>query len=168
MEQTSSKIIIAGPCSAESKEQMVTTGKNIEKIKEVSFFRAGIWKPRTRPNLFEGVGEKGLKWLQEVGNTTRLKTTTEVAKTTHVEKCLEYNIDALWIGARTTVSPFSVQEIAESLKGTGKTVLVKIPVNEDLSLWMGALERLDKAGVKNLIALLMIFLRFKMKLSEVL
>ncbi|MEE2744889.1 MAG: chorismate mutase [Bdellovibrionota bacterium] len=153
MEQTSSKIIIAGPCSAESKEQMVTTGKNIEKIKEVSFFRAGIWKPRTRPNLFEGVGEKGLKWLQEVGNTTRLKTTTEVAKTTHVEKCLEYNIDALWIGARTTVSPFSVQEIAESLKGTGKTVLVKNPVNEDLSLWMGALERLDKAGVKNLIAI---------------
>ncbi|MBG09319.1 MAG: 3-deoxy-7-phosphoheptulonate synthase [Halobacteriovoraceae bacterium] len=153
MKENFSKIIIAGPCSAESKDQMISTAKNIERIQEVSFFRAGLWKPRTRPNLFEGVGEKGLKWLQEIGQQTRLKTTTEVAKTIHVEKCLEYNIDALWIGARTTVSPFSVQEIAESLKGTKKTVLVKNPVNEDLSLWMGALERLDKAGIKKIIAI---------------
>tara|TARA_Y100001954_G_scaffold154189_1_gene164052 strand:- start:9422 stop:10495 length:1074 start_codon:yes stop_codon:yes gene_type:complete len=153
MTKNTSKIIIAGPCSAESKDQILSTAKSIEKIQDVSFFRAGIWKPRTRPNLFEGIGEKGLKWLQEVGNTTNLKTTTEVAKTTHVEKCLEYNIDALWIGARTTVSPFSVQEISEALKGTKKIILVKNPVNEDLSLWLGALERLDKVGIKNIIAI---------------
>ena len=153
MTKNTSKIIIAGPCSAESKDQIISTAKSIEKIQDVSFFRAGIWKPRTRPNLFEGIGEKGLKWLQEVGNITDLKTTTEVAKTTHVEKCLEYNIDALWIGARTTVSPFSVQEISEALRGTKKTILVKNPVNEDLSLWLGALERLDKVGIKNIIAI---------------
>ena len=153
MTKNTSKIIIAGPCSAESKDQIISTAKSIEKIQDVSFFRAGIWKPRTRPNLFEGIGEKGLKWLQEVGKITDLKTTTEVAKTTHVEKCLEYNIDALWIGARTTVSPFSVQEISEALRGTKKTILVKNPVNEDLSLWLGALERLDKVGIKNIIAI---------------
>ena len=132
---------------------MIQTAKDIEKIQEVTFFRAGIWKPRTRPNLFEGVGERGLKWLQEIGKTTRLLTTTEVARTYHVEQCLDHQIDAVWIGARTTVSPFAVQEIAESLKGTGQMVLLKNPVNEDLSLWMGALERLDKVGLKNIVAI---------------
>ena len=117
---------------------------------DVSFFRAGIWKPRTRPGMFEGVGALGLKWLQRVKEETGLKTATEVANKDHVKLALEHDIDMLWIGARSTVSPFIIQEIADELEGTDKIILVKNPVNPDLPLWIGALERLQRAGIRNL------------------
>ena len=142
-------LVIAGPCSAETEEQVLKIAHEL-KDTDVNYYRAGIWKPRTRPGNFEGVGAIGLKWLQKVKEETGLKTATEVANRAHVELALEHDIDLLWIGARSTVSPFIVQEIAEVLKGTDKVVLVKNPVNPDLSLWLGAVERLYKANIKKL------------------
>lgn len=146
-------LIIAGPCSAETEKQVLNTAKEIAKIPKVHYFRAGIWKPRTRPGSFEGVGTKGLEWLKLVKQETGLGVTTEVANAKHVDACLKAGIDVLWIGARTTVNPFTVQELAESLKGVDIPVLVKNPVNPDLQLWIGALERLNRAGIKKLAAI---------------
>jgi chorismate mutase len=145
--------VIAGPCSAESAEQMLSTARELVKSPYVKAFRAGIWKPRTRPNSFEGIGEIGLEWLRAVKSETGLPTATEVANTEHVEMCLKYGVDILWIGARTTVSPFAVQEIADALKGTQVPVLVKNPINAELGLWLGAIERLHDAGVQKLAAI---------------
>lgn len=144
--------IISGPCSAESRDQVMTTARSLAKIKKVKVFRAGIWKPRTRPSAFEGVGEKGLKWLQEVKSETGLLTAVEVANPSHVEACLNHGIDILWLGARSVVNPFSVQEIAECVKGTNIPMMVKNPLHPDIALWLGALERLNAAGIKKLIA----------------
>ncbi len=146
-------LVIAGPCSAETEEQVLETAKAVVQIEDVRIFRAGIWKPRTRPNSFEGVGEEGLKWLKRVKEETGLLVTTEVANANHVELALKNDIDILWIGARTTVNPFSVQEIADALKGTNIPVMVKNPINADLALWMGAFERLNLAGIDKLVAI---------------
>lgn len=143
-------LIIAGPCSAESQEQVIQTARALHKTKKVHVFRSGIWKPRTRPGCFEGVGEKGLPWLERVKKETGLLTTIEVANPRHVELALKHNVDILWIGARTTTSPFAVQEIVESLKGTNQPVMIKNPVNQDISLWIGALERFQAASLNNL------------------
>jgi chorismate mutase len=142
-------LVIAGPCSAETEEQVLKIAHEL-KDTDVNYFRAGIWKPRTRPGNFEGVGALGLKWLQKVKEETGLKTCTEVANAAHVKLALEYDVDLLWIGARSTVSPFIMQEIADALQGTDKIVLVKNPINPDLSLWLGGIERLYTAGIKNL------------------
>ena len=144
-------VIIAGPCSAESESQMLETAKRLkESDADVSVFRAGIWKPRTKPNGFEGVGVIGLNWLKKVKEEYGFKTATEVANAHHVFAALEADVDVLWIGARSTVNPFTVQEIAQALRGIDKPVLVKNPVNPDLALWIGALERLLGQDVKNL------------------
>ena len=142
-------LVIAGPCSAETEEQVLNIAHQL-KDTDVTVLRAGIWKPRTRPGNFEGVGALGLKWLKKAKEETGMLTSTEVANPHHVDLALENDVDILWIGARTTVSPFIVQEIAEALKGTDKTVLVKNPVNPDLSLWLGAVERLYTQDIKNL------------------
>ncbi|TPE39574.1 chorismate mutase [Pontibacter mangrovi] len=142
--------VIAGPCSAESEEQMLQTARELKKDHRVSIFRAGIWKPRTRPGMFEGVGTVGLEWLQTVKQETGLQTAAEVANTQHVEEALKYGVDILWVGARTTVNPFSVQEIADALQGVDVPVMVKNPVNPDMQLWLGALERLNRAGITDL------------------
>ncbi|GIM52865.1 cytochrome c4 [Capnocytophaga cynodegmi] len=147
--QLSHPLVIAGPCSAETEEQVLKIAHQL-KDTDVNYFRAGIWKPRTRPGMFEGVGALGLKWLQRVKEETGMKVATEVANKDHVKLALEHDIDMLWIGARSTVSPFIIQEIADELKNTNKIVLVKNPVNPDLPLWIGALERLQRAGIKNL------------------
>lgn len=147
-------LIIAGPCSAESEEQLLTTAKQLESIeKTINVFRCGIWKPRTRPNCFEGVGEVGLQWLKKVKEQTDMLTTTEVANAKHVELALKYDVDILWIGARTTVNPFSVQEIADALKGVDIPIMIKNPINADLALWMGAFERFNNVGLEKLIAI---------------
>tara|TARA_B100001758_G_C18399980_1_gene608369 strand:- start:1522 stop:2574 length:1053 start_codon:yes stop_codon:yes gene_type:complete len=143
--------LIAGPCSAESEEQVINIAREIQDIADV--FRAGIWKPRTHPNSFEGVGEKGLKWLQRIKKETSLKVATEVATPKHVEACLKLEIDILWIGARTTVNPFYIQEIASALRGTNMPVFVKNPIHPDLGLWLGAFERLNKSGINDLSAI---------------
>ncbi len=143
-------IVIAGPCSAESEEQVLATARALAKDDRVDLFRAGIWKPRTRPNSFEGVGVIGLKWLKTVKEETGMKTTTEVAKRDHVFEALKYNIDVLWLGARTTVNPFSVQEIADALEGVDIPVIIKNPINPDLKLWIGAIERIYKAGISRI------------------
>ena len=142
-------LVIAGPCSAETEQQVLKIAHQLKET-DVTVFRAGIWKPRTRPGNFEGVGSIGLKWLQRVKKETGLLTATEVANKDHVKLALEHDIDVLWIGARSTVSPFIVQEIADSLNGTEKIVLVKNPVNPDLSLWLGAVERLQSANISRL------------------
>jgi len=142
-------LVIAGPCSAETEEQVLKIAHEL-KNSDVSIFRAGIWKPRTRPGGFEGVGAIGLKWLQKAKAETGLLMATEVANATHVKLALEHDIDVLWIGARTTVNPFAVQEIADALIGTDKIVLVKNPVNPDLALWIGGVERLCNAGITKL------------------
>ena len=142
-------LVIAGPCSAETREQVLAVAEGIAKDK-VDYFRAGIWKPRTRPGSFEGVGSIGLEWLKEVQETHQLAVCTEVAKSEHVEECLKAGVDMLWIGARTTVNPFAVQEIADALKGTDTEVLIKNPINPDLKLWQGAIERLQLAGTSKL------------------
>ena len=142
-------LVIAGPCSAETEQQVLKIAHEL-KDTDVNYYRAGIWKPRTRPGNFEGVGAIGLKWLQKVKEETGLKTATEVANKTHVDLALEHDVDLLWIGARSTVSPFIVQEIADALEGTDKIVLIKNPVNPDLSLWLGAVERLYSANIKKL------------------
>ncbi|MBN2136699.1 MAG: bifunctional 3-deoxy-7-phosphoheptulonate synthase/chorismate mutase type II [Sedimentisphaerales bacterium] len=145
--------VIAGPCSAESADQIIETALALEKSPNVKVFRAGIWKPRTRPDTFEGVGPEGLEWLKLVKQQTRLLTTTEVATARHVELCLEKAVDILWIGARTTVNPFGVQEIAEALRGVDVPVMVKNPINPELGLWLGAIERLYQAGITKLAAI---------------
>jgi chorismate mutase len=145
--------IISGPCSAETEEQLLNTAKQLVKYSSIDCLRAGIWKPRTRPNSFEGVGETGLQWLKEAGNAVNLPVTTEVANTKHVELALKNNIDILWIGARTVANPFSVQEIANALKGVDIPVMVKNPVNPDLQLWIGAIERILQAGIDNIKAI---------------
>ena len=146
-------LLIAGPCSAESEEQVLTTARGIVRSAPgVRVFRAGVWKPRTRPGAFEGAGEKALSWLQRVKRETDLLTATEVATPEHVEACLRHGIDILWIGARTTPNPFSVQAIADALRGVDIPVMVKNPINPDLQLWMGALERLHHAGIRKLAA----------------
>ncbi len=142
-------LVIAGPCSAESEEQVLNIAHQLKNT-DATVLRAGIWKPRTRPGNFEGVGEIGLKWLKKAKEETGILTATEVANPNHVELALKNEVDILWIGARTTVSPFIVQEIAESLKGTDKIVLVKNPVNPDLALWLGAVERLYTSNIKKL------------------
>jgi len=146
-------LIITGPCSAETEEQVLQTAAEIAKIEAVKVFRAGLWKPRTRPGDFEGVGEIGLKWLSRVRSETGLMTTVEVAEPKHVESALKHNIDILWIGARTVVNPFSVQAIAEALKGVDIPVMVKNPVNPDLKLWVGAIERIHAIGINRIIAI---------------
>jgi chorismate mutase len=144
--------VIAGPCSAESEQQVISIARELASFAHVKVYRAGIWKPRTRPDSFEGVGSIGLKWLKNVKAETSLMTTTEVANAKHVELCLKNNVDILWIGARTTVNPFIVQEIADALKGVDIPVLVKNPVNAELGLWLGAIERLYHAGIKKIAA----------------
>jgi chorismate mutase len=146
--------VIAGPCSAETPEQLYQT---ILKIKAenptISLFRAGIWKPRTRPNSFEGVGEVGLDWFLDIKKELNLKTTVEVATPQHVEQALKKQVDILWIGARSSVNPFTVQEIADALKGTNVPVMVKNPINPDLALWIGAIERIMRAGIEQVAAI---------------
>ncbi|MDC1460793.1 bifunctional 3-deoxy-7-phosphoheptulonate synthase/chorismate mutase type II [Flavobacteriaceae bacterium] len=142
-------LVIGGPCSAETEEQVLKIAHEL-KDTDVTVLRAGIWKPRTRPGMFEGVGAIGLKWLQKAKAETGLLTATEVANAVHVKLALEHDVDILWIGARSTVSPFIMQEIADSLEGTDKIVLVKNPVNPDLALWLGGVERLYTANIKKL------------------
>lgn len=146
-------LIVAGPCGAETQEQILEAASGISKIPSVQLFRAGIWKPRTRPNSFEGVGEEGLKWLNDVQQQYKLKTSVEVANAQHVELALKYKVDVLWIGARTTVNPFSVQEIADALTGVDIPVMIKNPIHADLHLWIGALERINNAGINKLVAI---------------
>ncbi len=141
--------LVAGPCSAESEEQVVQTARALAG-NGVSFMRAGIWKPRTRPGSFEGVGLKGLAWMDRARAETGLKMGTEVAEPSHVDACLEYGLDVLWIGARTSTNPFSVQAIADALKGTDIPVFVKNPMSADIGLWIGAIERIANAGVNKL------------------
>lgn len=143
-------VVISGPCSAETEEQVLATCKQVADTGKVDVLRAGIWKPRTRPNSFEGVGAPALSWLSQAKKETGLPIAVEVANFNHVFESLKHNVDILWIGARTTVNPFSVQEIADALKGTDATVMVKNPINADVELWTGALERLNQAGITKL------------------
>jgi chorismate mutase len=145
-------LILAGPCSAESEEQVMETARQLKNY-GVQIFRAGLWKPRTRPNAFEGVGKDGLPWLKRVKEELGLLTATEVANVKHVYDALKGGIDMIWIGARTTANPFAVQEIADSLKGVDVPVLVKNPVSPDLELWIGAFERLNSAGITKMAAI---------------
>jgi len=147
LSNSNSPIIISGPCSAETEEQLITTCKQLAATKKVDVLRAGIWKPRTKPGSFEGVGAEGLKWLAEAKKETGLKTAVEVANVKHVYSALKHNVDILWLGARTTVNPFAVQEIADALAGVDVTVLLKNPINPDLALWEGGIERMLKTGV---------------------
>jgi chorismate mutase len=143
-------LIISGPCSAETEEQVIETVQRLAATGKVDMIRAGIWKPRTRPGSFEGIGVKGLPWLLKAKQLTGLPTTVEVATGKQVEDALSFEVDVLWIGARTTVNPFSVQEVADALRGTDVPVLIKNPINPDLELWTGAVERVAKAGVKQI------------------
>src|SRR6056297_3416386 len=145
-------LIMAGPCSAESEEQILVTAREIAAL-GVPVFRAGIWKPRTRPNAFEGVGSVGLPWLQKVKKETGMLVSTEVANVKHVYEALKYGVDIIWIGARTSANPFAVQEIADSLKGVQIPVFVKNPVNPDVDLWIGAIERINQAGITKMAAI---------------
>lgn len=142
-------VVIAGPCSAETEEQVMETAKDLAK-NGVGIFRAGIWKPRTKPGGFEGVGSVGLTWLQEVKKETGMLVATEVANKQHVEEALNAGVDVLWIGARTSANPFAMQEIADSLVGADVPVLVKNPVNPDLELWIGAMQRIYNAGIRKI------------------
>jgi chorismate mutase len=143
-------LIISGPCSAETETQVLQTAKDLAATGKIDVLRAGIWKPRTKPGLFEGIGEIGLEWLTAAKKETGLPTTVEVATAQHVEQALKHNVDILWIGARTTVNPFSVQEVADALKGVDIPVLVKNPINPDLELWSGAIERMQKVGLQDI------------------
>ena len=145
-------MLIAGPCSAESEKQVLETARGIASLGRVDIFRCGIWKPRTRPGEFQGAGEKGLAWLRRVREETGLAVMVEVARAEHVEKCLAAGIGIMWIGSRTIVSPFAVEEIARALEGSDATVFVKNPVSPDLALWLGALERLEMHGIRKLAA----------------
>ena len=152
-ERKNRPFLIAGPCSAETEGQVMSVAKELAAQGNVDLFRSGIWKPRTRPGSFEGIGTEGLKWLRRVKEETGLKTTVEVATAQHVYECLKHGVDVLWIGARTTVNPFSVQEIADALRGCDIPVIIKNPINPDLELWIGAFERLEKAGIHRLAAI---------------
>ncbi|HEY4207313.1 MAG TPA: chorismate mutase [Puia sp.] len=143
-------LIISGPCSAETEQQVLETASRLAKTGKVDMIRAGIWKPRTRPGSFEGIGTKGLPWLQQARKLTGLPVTVEVATGKQVEDALHFDVDVLWIGARTTVNPFSVQEVADALRGVDVPVLIKNPINPDLELWTGALERVAKAGINQI------------------
>jgi len=143
-------VIISGPCSAETEEQVLQTAQRLVATGKVDLFRAGIWKPRTRPGMFEGIGAAALPWLQQAKKITGLPTTVEIATAKQVEEALKFDVDVLWIGARTTVNPFSVQEVADALKGVDIPVLIKNPINPDIELWQGAVERIEKAGIKNI------------------
>src|SRR5947209_15438110 len=143
-------LIISGPCSAETEEQVMETATRLKATGKVDMLRAGIWKPRTRPGSFEGIGTKGLAWMQQARKLTGLPVTVEVATGKQVEDALHFGIDVLWIGARTTVNPFSVQEVADALRGVNVPVLIKNPINPDLELWTGAVERVAKAGIRQL------------------
>jgi len=143
-------LIISGPCSAETEEQVIETAERLAKTGKVDMLRAGIWKPRTKPGMFEGIGAKGLPWLQKAKKLTGLPTTVEVATGKQVEDALTFDVDVLWIGARTTVNPFSVQEVADALRGVDVPVLIKNPINPDLELWQGAVERVARAGIKQI------------------
>ena len=143
-------LIISGPCSAETEEQVIQTATRLAATGKVDILRAGIWKPRTRPGSFEGIGTKGLPWLQQARKASGLPVAVEVATGKQVEDALHFDVDVLWIGARTTVNPFSVQEVADALKGVDVPVLIKNPINPDLELWIGAVERVEKAGIKNI------------------
>ena len=143
-------LIISGPCSAETESQVLETADRLAKTGQVDILRAGIWKPRTRPGSFEGIGTKGLPWLQQAKRLTGLPTTVEVATGKQVEDALHFDVDILWIGARTTVNPFSVQEVADALRGVDVPVLIKNPINPDLELWTGAVERVAKAGINQI------------------
>ena len=145
-------LVIAGPCSAETEEQVMETARQLA-ARGIKIFRAGIWKPRTKPGGFEGVGVEGLAWMKEVKKETGMYVSTEVATAKHVFEALKAGIDILWIGARTAANPFAMQEIADALKGVDIPVLVKNPVNPDLELWIGALERINQAGLKRLAAI---------------
>lgn len=149
----SEPLIISGPCGAESFDQVYQTASELKKLTKISLFRSGVWKPRTRPNAFEGKGEEALKWLADIKNEFGFKLTVEVANAQHVHLALKYGIDVLWIGARTTVNPFSVQEIADALKGVKVPVMVKNPIHADLQLWIGAIERIYNTGNKQLAAI---------------
>ena len=143
-------LIISGPCSAETEEQVVQTAVRLAATGKVDILRAGIWKPRTRPGSFEGIGTKGLPWLQQARKESGLPVAIEVATGKQVEDALHFDVDVLWIGARTTVNPFSVQDVADALRGVDVPVLIKNPINPDLELWIGAVERVAKAGIKNI------------------
>ena len=151
--QLNNPLLIAGPCSLESESQALATARLLAKDHRVFVYRGGIWKPRTRPGSFEGVGSIGLKWLKLVKEETGLPVGTEVANALHTEEALKNDIDVLWIGARSTASPFVVQEIANVVKGTDAVIMVKNPVNPDLQLWMGAIERIYQAGIRNIVAI---------------
>jgi len=142
--------VIAGPCSVESEEQLLETARDLAATGKVDIIRGGIWKPRTRPGTFEGIGVSGLPWMKRVKKETGLPITVEAAKAGHAEMCMEFGVDIIWVGARTTVNPFAVQELAEALRGCDVPVLVKNPIHPDLSLWMGAVERFERVGIKNL------------------
>ncbi len=146
--QSEQPLVIAGPCSAESEEQVMQTARELKKVSQVSVFRAGIWKPRTRPGGFSGMGVEALSWMKRVKEETGLLTTIEVANANHVYEALKHGIDILWIGARTSANPFSVQEIADALKGADIPVFVKNPISPDLQLWVGAIERINQAGIR--------------------
>jgi len=150
---TEKPILMVGPCSAESEKQVMETAKQIAKNFPHAIYRAGIWKPRTRPGSFEGIGETGLEWLSKVKEETGLLTSTEIATPEHLEKCLKNNVDIVWIGARTVANPFSVQILADALKGTNIPVFIKNPINLDLELWLGAIERINRAGIKKIVAI---------------
>lgn len=156
-------MVIAGPCSAETEEQVLTTAKQLAD-RGVKIFRAGVWKPRTKPGGFEGVGVEALPWLKAVKKETGMYVATEVATAKHVYECLKAGIDIVWIGARTTANPFAMQEIADALKGVDIPVLVKNPVNPDLELWIGAMERINNAGLKRIAAIHRGFSSFDKKL----
>lgn len=145
-------MLIAGPCSAESREQVLQIAKDL-KDENISYFRAGIWKPRTRPGAFEGIGSKGLDWMKEVKQLYKMSICTEVANVKHVYESLKAGVDMLWVGARTTTNPFAVQEIAEALRGVDIPLMVKNPINPDLKLWVGAIERFEKCGINNIAAI---------------
>ena len=142
-------LVIAGPCSAETEEQVIETARSLA-AEGIRIYRAGLWKPRTKPGGFEGVGEKGIAWMQRVKRETGMYTATEVATHQHVETALKGGIDLLWIGARTAANPFAMQEIADALRGVDIPVLVKNPVSPDLELWIGAIERIHNAGIRRL------------------
>ena len=142
-------IIISGPCSAETEEQVLETATRLAATGKVDMLRAGIWKPRTKPGMFEGIGTKALSWLANAKKATGLPVTVEVATAKHVENALQFDVDMLWIGARTTVNPFSVQEVCDALRGVDVPVLIKNPINPDIELWCGGIERLFKVGVKD-------------------
>jgi chorismate mutase len=153
LSSASEPLVISGPCGAESEQQVLATAKELSTIPQVALFRAGVWKPRTRPNSFEGLGEQALVWLQEAKKQFGLKTAVEIANAQHAELALKYGVDVLWIGARTTVNPFSVQEIADFLKGVDVPVMIKNPIHADLQLWIGAIERINQAGITKIAAI---------------